>query len=193
MPNWCNNTVTLENSDPAMIERAKAAFLDGKFLNEFIPVPEDLHIVAGSVGAQGSPEQTELELKEQANREKHGYATWYEFCVNEWGTKWDVGGDDGYVQDLNGGIMLTFDSAWAPPTNAYEKLVDMGFRVHATYFEGGMMFAGDWENGEDDYYELGSMSSEEIREALPEHLNEAYGISEMKAEWEDEEAADQED
>jgi hypothetical protein len=176
-----------------MIERAKAAFIKGEFLNEFIPVPEDLHIVAGSVGAQGSPEQTELELKEQANREKHGYATWYEFCVNEWGTKWDVGGDDGYVQDLNGGIMLTFDSAWAPPTNAYEKLVDMGFRVHATYFEGGMMFAGDWENGEDDYYELGSMSSEEIREALPEHLDEAYGISEMKAEWEDEEAADQED
>jgi len=193
MPNWCNNTVTLEHSDPAMIERAKAAFIKGEFLNEFIPVPEDLHIVAGSVGAQGSPEQTELELKEQANREKHGYATWYEFCVNEWGTKWDVGGDDGYVQDLNGGIMLTFDSAWAPPTNAYEKLVDMGFRVHATYFEGGMMFAGDWDNGEDDYYELGNMSSEEIREALPEHLDEAYGISEMKAEWEDEEAADQED
>ena len=193
MPNWCNNTVTLEHSDPAMIERAKAAFLDGKFLNEFIPVPEDLHIVAGSVGAKGSPEQNELELKEQANREKHGYATWYEFCVNEWGTKWDVGGDDGYVQDLNGGIMLTFDSAWAPPTNAYEKLVDMGFRVHATYFEGGMMFAGDWENGEDDYYELGNMSSAEIKEALPEHLDEAYGISEMKAEWEDEEAADQED
>jgi hypothetical protein len=185
--------MTLEHDDPAMIERAKAAFLDGKFLNEFIPVPEDLHIVAGSVGAQGSPEQTELELKEQANREKHGYATWYEFCVNEWGTKWDVGGDDGYVQDLNGGIMLTFDSAWAPPTNAYEKLVDMGFRVHATYFEGGMMFAGDWENGEDDYYELGNMSSAEIKEALPEHLDEAYGISEMKAEWEDEEAAGLED
>jgi len=193
MPNWCNNTVTLEHSDPAMLARAKAAFLDGKFLNEFIPVPEDLHIVAGSVGAQGSPEQTELELKEQANREKHGYATWYEFCVNEWGTKWDVGGDDGYVQDLNGGLMLTFDSAWAPPTNAYEKLMDMGFRIHATYFEGGMMFAGDWDNGEDDYYELGNMSSAEIIEALPEHLDEAYGISEMKAEWEDEEAADLED
>ena len=193
MPNWCNNTVTLEHEDPAMIERAKAAFIKGEFLNEFIPVPEDLHIVAGSVGAQGSPEQTELELKEQANREKHGYATWYDFCVNEWGTKWDVGADDGYVQDLNGGIMLTFDSAWAPPIKAYEKLVDLGFRVHATYFEGGMMFAGDWENGEDDYYELGSMTSEEIRETLPEHLDEAYGISEMKAEWEDEEAAGLED
>jgi len=193
MPNWCNNTVTLEHSDPAMLARAKAAFLDGKFLNEFIPVPEDLHIVAGSVGAQGSPEQIALEAQEKANVEKHGYKNWWDYCVNEWGTKWDVGGDDGYVQDLNGGLMLTFDSAWAPPTNAYEKLMDMGFRIHATYFEGGMMFAGDWDNGEDDYYELGNMSSAEIIEALPEHLDEAYGISEMKAEWEDEEAADQED
>jgi len=186
MPNWCNNTVTLEHSDPAMIERAKAAFLDGKFLNEFIPVPEDLHIVAGSVGAKGSPEQNELEAKEQANREKHGYSTWYDFCVNEWGTKWDVGGDDGYVQDIEGGLMLSFDSAWAPPTNAYEKLVELGFKVHATYFESGMMFAGDWDNGADDYFELSGMSAAEVIAELPPELNEAYGISDMIAEWEEE-------
>jgi hypothetical protein len=169
-----------------MIERAKAAFLDGKFLNEFIPVPEDLHIVAGSVGAKGSPEQNELEAKEQANREKHGYSTWYDFCVNEWGTKWDVGGDDGYVQDIEGGLMLSFDSAWAPPTNAYEKLVELGFKVHATYFESGMMFAGDWDNGADDYFELSGMSAAEVIAELPPELNEAYGISDMIAEWEEE-------
>jgi hypothetical protein len=187
MPNWCNNTVTLEHSDPAMIERAKAAFLDGKFLNEFIPVPEDLHIVAGSVGAKGSPEQNELELKEQANREKHGYATWYDFCVAEWGTKWDVGSDEGYVQDIEGGVILSFDSAWAPPTKAYERLVELGFKVHATYFESGMMFAGDWDNGADDYYDLSGMSADEVEATLPPELNEAYGISEMIAEYEEEE------
>ena len=193
MPNWCNNTVTLEHTDPAMIERAKAAFLEGKFLEEFIPVPASLHITAGRLGADDDPEQIALEAQEEANRKAHGYATWYDFCVNEWGTKWDVGADDGYMQDIEGGVILSFDSAWAPPLAAYEKMLALGFKIHATYFEGGMMFAGDWDNGEDDYYELGSMSSEEIREALPEHLDEAYGISEMKAEWEDEEAADQED
>ena len=42
MPNWCNNTIELSHEDPAMIERAKAAFADGKFLNEFIPLPKEL-------------------------------------------------------------------------------------------------------------------------------------------------------
>jgi hypothetical protein len=174
-----------------MIARAKAAFLDGKFLNEFIPVPEDLHIVAGSVGAKGSPEQNELEAKEEANLEAHGYATWYDFCVNEWGTKWDVGGDDAYINDIEGGLILSFDSAWAPPTNAYEKLVGLGFKVHATYFESGMMFAGDWDNGADDYFELSGMSAAEVIAELPPELDEAYGISDMIAEYEEEEAEDE--
>jgi hypothetical protein len=42
MPNWCNNTIELSHEDPAMIERAKAAFADGKLLNEFIPLPKEL-------------------------------------------------------------------------------------------------------------------------------------------------------
>jgi hypothetical protein len=189
MPNWCNNTLTLEHEDPAMIARAKAAFLDGNFLNEFVPVPESLHIVAGKVG--DPEEQKKLEEQEELNRKTYGYTNWYDFCVNEWGTKWDVGGDDGYVQDIEGGLMLSFDSAWAPPTNAYEKLVELGFKVHATYFESGMMFAGDWDNGFDDFYELGGLSAEEIEKELPPELNEAYGISEMVAEWETEENEDE--
>ena len=191
MPNWCNNTVTLEHSDPAMIERAKKAFAEGKFLEEFVPVPASLHIVAGSVGAKGSPEQLALEAQEEANRKEHGYTTWYDFCVNEWGTKWDVGSDDGYINDIEGGVILSFDSAWAPPLAAYEKMLALGFKIHATYFEGGMMFAGDWDNGIDDYYELGDMTAEEIEKELPPELDEAYGISEMKAEWEAEEAEDE--
>jgi len=50
MPNWCNNVVELAHEDPAMLERAKDALNRGEFLNEFIPVPEDLKIVAGSLG-----------------------------------------------------------------------------------------------------------------------------------------------
>jgi hypothetical protein len=193
MPNWCNNTVEIYHDDPVMIERARKAFNDAKFLNEFVPIPESLQIVSGRCGADDNPEQIALEAAQKSNIEQHGYKDWYDFCVNEWGTKWDVGGDGYEAQDIPGGLMLTFESAWAPPLNAYEKMLALGFKIHATYFEGGMMFAGDWDNGIDDYYELGDMSSEEIQEELPEHLDEAYGISEMKAEWEDEEAADQED
>ena len=193
MPNWCNNTVELYHEDAAMIERARTAFNAGSLLNEFIPVPAELQIVAGRVGDDTNAEQIKLEEDNKHNLETHGYSTWYDFCVNEWGTKWDVGGDDqGPAQDIPGGLIMCFDSAWSPPIQAYEKLMELGFQIRAMYYEPGMAFAGIWDDGADDYYEYGGMNSQQIAEELPEHLDEAYGISECMAEWEEEneEAAD---
>ena len=190
MPNWCNNTLTLEHENPAMVARAKAAFLNGRLLAEFIPVPTDLQIVAGSVG--DAVEQAKLVEQTELNRVTHGYGNWYDFCVNEWGTKWDVGGDDGVLNDIEGGIIVSFDSAWAPPCAAYEKLTEMGFKILAMYYEPGMAFAGVWEDGIDDYYEYGGLDSAGIAEELPSALDEAFGISESVAEWEAENAEDDE-
>jgi hypothetical protein len=107
----------------------------------------------------------------------------YQWCVNNWGTKWDVGGDS-YTRPNPFEILLTFDSAWSPPTNAYQSMLEQGFEIKASYYEPGMAFAGLWEDGSDDYYEYGSMSSEEIEATLPQELNEEYGIAEQVAEWE---------
>jgi hypothetical protein len=182
MPNWCNNSVEIYHNDPKMIERVRTAFNGEGLLQEFIPVPADLrNIVAGSVP---EAERAEHELKEEFNRITYGYTNWYDFCVNEWGTKWDVGADGNPAQDIPGGLMLGFDSAWAPPVAAYEKLQAMGFRITAMYYECGMAFAGIWDNGDDDYYEYGDMSSTEIAETLPSELDEAFCISEQAAEWE---------
>ena len=87
---------------------------------------------------------------------------------------------------------MGFDSAWAPPCAAYEKLHAMGFRITAMYYEPGMAFAGVWDNGDDDYYEYSGMSSTEIAETLPTELDEAFGISESVAEWEAENAEEEE-
>ena len=191
MPNWCNNTVELYHDDPEMIERARKAFNDGALLNEFIPVPLCLReTIAGSVGEDA---RAAHEKSQQDNLNEHGYKDWYDFCVNEWGTKWDVGADGYNADDIPGGLMLTFDSAWSPPLLAYEKLVDMGFRISAMYYEPGMAFAGRWEDGNDDYYEYGGMTSETIAETLPPELDEAFGISEQVAEQEDEENAEEEE
>ena len=186
MPNWCNNVVELAHEDPAMLERAKDALNRGEFLQEFIPVPEELKIVAGSLG--DTEEQKKLEEATARNVEKYGYGNWYDYCVNEWGTKWDVGGDGMTAEIENGRISTSFDSAWAPPIAAYEKLVELGFEVRAYYYEGGMCFAGIWEDGYDDYYELSNMDSNEVKETLPEALDEMFCISEYMAEWEAENA-----
>jgi hypothetical protein len=189
MPNWCNNTVEIYHDDPAMIERVRTAFNGEGLLQEFIPVPEDLRNTVS--GSMGEDKRAEHEAQQEANLQKYGYNDWYSFCVNEWGTKWDVGADGQPAQDIPGGLMLTFDSAWSPPIAAYEKLMGMGFRIRAMYFEGGMAFAGIWEDGSDDYYEYSGMSSEEIATALPEELDEAFCISEQVAEYEAEEAQDE--
>jgi hypothetical protein len=184
MPNWCNNTLELAHKDPAMLERARDALNRGEFLEEFIPVPQELKIVAGRVGDATDPKQIELEAQEKRNREQFGYATWYDFCVNEWGTKWDVGGDGVTTEIENGRITTAFDSAWSPPTAAYEKLTELGFSVRAYYCEPGMAYAGIWEDGIDDFYEYGGMNSEQVAEELPSALDEMFCISESMAEWE---------
>ena len=187
MPNWCNNTVTISHPDKAKLAALVDAINDGKFCNHVIPVPEDLQITAGRLG--DGEEQRQLELKEAANIEKYGVANWYDFCVNEWGTKWDVDPyekvefDDQWDKH---GITFGFDSAWAPPVGVYQQLVEQGFSVRAYYYEGGMCFAGKWEDGYDDYYELGGMNSDQVREQLPEDLDECMAISENIEMWEEE-------
>ena len=47
MPNWCENETYLCHSDPAMLLRAQDAFVEGRLLDEFVPIPDSLKIVAG--------------------------------------------------------------------------------------------------------------------------------------------------
>ena len=190
MPNWCNNSVEIYHEDPAMIERVRTAFNGEGLLQEFIPVPQELRDTVS--GSMGEDKREAHEAQQAANVKKYGYANWYDFCVNEWGTKWEIGADGNPAQDIPGGLMLGFDSAWSPPIAAYEKLQAMGFRITAMYYESGMAFAGVWDNGDDDYYEYGGMDSKEIAETLPSALDEAFGISESVAEWEAENAEDEE-
>ncbi len=129
MPNWCLNNLTIEHSDPSMVDRFESAYNAGKTCGEFIPVPEDI--------GDG----------------------WWDFCVNNWGTKWDIGGGDSHglkATRVGNQVSCTFDSAWAPPVGLYEKLVELGYNLRATYWEPGMAFCGIWDNGIDNYVEYTS-------------------------------------
>ena len=183
MPNWCGNTLILAHDDPAMITRAVEAFDRGEFLNEFIPVPPELQITAGSVS--DPVEQALLEEKTRANKEKYGYDNWYDFCIGEWGTKWDVEAYDKVEYDDQhdkNGITFGFDSAWSPPIGVYEELVEQGYSVRAYYYEGGMAYCGKWEDGDDDYYEY-DLSDVESIENIPEHIVDYGNLMEEHENW----------
>jgi len=194
MPNWCNNYLELEHDDPAMIERAKTAFADAKLLAEFCPVPSALQIVAGRVGDDTDPEQVKLHEQTMHNLSTYGYANWYDWCVNEWGTKWDVGGegDQATVESPNA-IKMNFDSAWAPPIAAMEKFQDLGFRVKLIYWESGMQFCGLFDEHGDDYLDYTDMSAAEVAESINPEVDECMCIVENLEEWEAENAEEETD
>jgi hypothetical protein len=168
-----------------MIDRV----LKGKdgLLTEFLPTPQELiDTVSGFVSED---KQAAHDLQQEANRKKYGHPDWYQWNIANWGTKWDFGLENVEQPDPNT-VTAAFDSAWAPPTRAYEQLMELGFEITAYYYEPGMAFVGKWEDGCDDYYEYGGETSETVREAIGEELDDYFGISESMADWEAENAED---
>ena len=194
MPNWCNNVVEIGHEDPAKLKALVEAYNEGKFCSFAIPVPASLNIVAGRVGDDADPKQIELEAQEKSNLEVHGYSNWYDFCVNEWGTKWDVGGDGDRIELEEGqdNTTLDFDSAWAPPLGVYQALMAQGFSVRAYFYESGMCFAGIFDENGEDFYELNDMRSDEVADALPKDLDNMFCISEGIAQWEEDNEEEEE-
>lgn len=173
MPNWCDNTLEVSHKDPVAMKRLVDAFKAGRLCDEFIPIPAELK----DTTANGTVRE-ELVAKV-------GYSDWYDFCVNEWGTKWDVGGDDGYINADETRATISFQSAWAPPTGLYPVLESLGYSVRAMYYEPGCAFAGIYEDGYDETFGLEG-SADEVEEDIPSELDEAFGITESMREWEEE-------
>lgn len=150
MPNWCMNNVTLRHSDPAFIQRAINAFDRGELLQEFVPCPTD---VTGENG--------------------------YSWRLNNWGTKWDVGGENDGLDTTDDPrcIELRFNSAWSAPIDAYGAMEVLGFEIEAHYFEPGLAFFGSYTQGVEDTIDYGSMTADQIRAEFPEH-DERWCISE---------------
>ena len=182
MPNWCSNGITLRHADPAMIDRV----MNSKgLLMEFLPTPQELTDTVA--GWMGEDKQAAHEAQQASNIEKYGFKDWYDWNVANWGTKWDFELDSKDQVDANT-VTASFDSAWAPPTAAYEKLMELGFEIEAMYYEPGMQFVGKWDNGVDDYFEYGGETSETVRESIGAELDDYFGISDELAQYEAENA-----
>ena len=107
----------------------------------------------------------------------------YDWRLQHWGTKWDIYNATCERMDENT-LVLSFDTAWSPPIPVYDKLVDMGFEVNARYLDEGWGYIGEYVNGDD----WCTNDVESVAEHYPE-LDEEFGISELIAEYQDEESA----
>ena len=123
MPNWCENQATFSHADEAMMTRLNAA----------------------AVRHAAAPEGDEETVGFFQEFVPWPTATWdYDWCVQNWGTKWDASeldGDEGAFH---------FNTAWGPPIAFYDKMTSLGFEVEAMFFEPGQGFCGKYVNGTTD-------------------------------------------
>lgn len=196
MPNWCYNSVKISHPEPAIIEWLKEVCLDNSgrewwgFCNAIIPVPEELRDQrTSSHGGEDAEEKDQLRAR---LLEKYGYESWYDFCVNEWGTKWEVSAEL-YDDNLGEGgdedrfIQISFDSAWSPPVGVYRALEEKGYKVRAFYWEPGGAFCGKFEDGDDDYREYSGETSASVRAIVGDELDDFWDIAGELATWEEDE------
>ena len=59
------------------------------------------------------------------NIREYGAPTWYDWCVTNWGTKWNAYGYDENGTDYHDGDSLCFQTAWSAPHPILEKLTEM--------------------------------------------------------------------
>ena len=193
MPNYCSNVVEIQGPQH-ILKTLVEHRLDFMKIH---PYPKELDITAGREGADDSPEQKALVAAEESNLKRYGYRNWYDWCVNNWGTKWNAGGDNDamqvdYDEDVgNQGIALfQFDTAWAPPLGVLEKLMETHpeLSIECRYHEPGVGFFGVWTDGSDRCYETEQFPKSNdpfwTQHADGRLLDETFGMVESMQEYE---------
>ncbi len=184
MPNWCNNFVQIRHSDPAKLNELVESVRNDVFCGFALPCPQELKdTVAGHCGDGYAQDLNQAKMA--LNVKYFGAKDWYDWCVNRWGTKWEVQAYDKDTVLVDDGLVaFGFDSAWSPPIGVYEALAEQGFSVDAMYYEPGMGFCGRWVDGVDDQYNLCDLTSEQVSAEIDPDIDEQFGISETMAEYE---------
>ena len=65
------------------------------------------------------------------NKTKYGTTTWYNWCIENWGTKWNA-----YDQSIKEGktfVKFIFSTAWAMPKPIYNKLKKLNLNFEVKY------------------------------------------------------------
>lgn len=112
MPNWCNNTLTLD-CEPEAFSTFVDTYCgdDENFdLDKILETPPELL-------KAGAPAPASKKAKFLA---KYGAEDWFTWRIKNWGTKWPprIVSIDRVSQ------VIEFDSAWTPPMAALELLAD---------------------------------------------------------------------
>ena len=119
MPNWCSNEVDIVG-DKETIKQVLEVVKNkdtgtGIFqMNDFVPMPEELKNTE-------APKDT---------------PNWYNWCVSNWGTKWDLDEETQAVFEPTR-IGLGFNTAWSPNCEFWTAFSEKypTLEIHHRYYE----------------------------------------------------------
>ena len=159
MPNWCLNKLTISHAIIDQVDRFEDAYSRGTTCADLLPEPKDENgepIVGEQYDANGQFKMPD----------------WYNWRLANWGCKWDFGYDEKFGLKgtrVGNEFSCSFDTAWTPPLGLYERLHVLNYEVKAYYFEPGMVFAGEWINGEQNEWDDDGSS-------FPDYIREMFDV-----------------
>ena len=145
MPNWCNNSITIKGPKAKIEALYQEVKGKGKMLDILRPMPQSLRETTSPTPEKGSANY------KGPQPIVDGYDNWYDWAVNNWGTKWDVDTDHLEINHHVAGsdeaeINGWFDSAWAPPLTALDYYIEKNpdVSIRCMYYE---VAVTSWANG----------------------------------------------
>lgn len=92
-------------------------------MDKLLEIPKEVEEAFLKIRTDISPEEFELGRKAFQNEQKYGATDWYHWCINNWGTKWNSYGYDGYdSSNAPETHTLSFNTAWSAPHKVLEAL-----------------------------------------------------------------------
>ena len=189
MPNYCNNNIVITGPNSVIDKIEKIANGDkGDLLQYFYPMPKALEDTTAPLQKDATKEE---KAKAKENLKKYGYDNWYDWRVENWGTKWDImefyNINRKEIGEDESEISLGFDTAWAPALGAYERFIDENRHcsLKAYYYEPGCDFMGEWDNGIDSCFEVAKYGLDDDfwKQGIGSTLDDYFGITESMAQY----------
>ena len=151
MPNHCYNRVQISNDaedNSKQFDELVAIFESQKPFSKIIPIPDytkipnedgELPVRVEHKNSEGEVLFTIMEFP----KSKKGDDRWYQFCVANWGTKWEA--YDFCTTDIEEDYAeFAFNTAWGPADGIYQYITDHYPDVSISWFydEPGCEIAG---------------------------------------------------
>ena len=156
MPNWCHNRVEIYSDNPEDLKQIKSIFKAERPLHEIIPEPdwktiplteEYLNHHGIKVGELGElpvpPDPDEKWGTPRFKSTGRADERWYDWRIENWGIKWDIGDIDLQDEDPQQ-LIYTFETPWGPPEYICSALRKKFENLSITWFfdEPGCELAG---------------------------------------------------